>query len=391
MRASGGPAGCSRSNISCTRLCVPWDNPHLVARHRMLIAVFSRMASTRQVLLPDGSLLSVNLGASLASRGLLSVSKAQKPDGTVVLSQASWKKKLRAPAGKTTWSVTIPRGVSLFPPTDPLRDVHFGSCAVVGNSGSVLSPARPCGSEIDAHDAVWRINGAPVRGYEQFVGSRETVRVLNAAHPSYLHQLPRVMPPHWGKPPANGTPVLVVADATSAEAGEQFVRARQRFATASPASARPLARLVLKDHAVLHYYLALHAGRRRAHRGVWRADYPSTGLLAVMLATLSCRSVKLYGFSLHAGRDLERYAPGACEHVYHYWEQLGWRNLLAAHNLSVEAEIVRGLERAGAIRCDPRQGIGAGRGRAERKRRRTGPPAADGGGKVRGRAPADRK
>jgi hypothetical protein len=347
------------------------------------------MASTRQIMLPDGSLLHVNLGASLASRGLLSVSRAVNPDGTIVLSQASWRKKLRAPTGKPTWSMTVPLGVSLFPPTDPLRDLRFDSCAVVGNSGGILS--RPCGSEIDAHDAVWRINGAPVRGYELFVGSKETVRVLNAAHPTYLHQLPRRMPPHWGKPPTDGTPVLIVADATSAEAADHFIRARQRYAaaaSASPSAQQPLARLVLKDHSVLHYYLALHADRRRAHRGQWRADYPSTGLLAVLLATLSCKSVEMYGFSLHAGRDLNRYAAGACEHVYHYWEQLGWRNLLAAHNLTVEAEIVRGLEQVGAIRCDPRRGASAGRGRTKRKRRRANPSEAGGSASVRGKTPA---
>ncbi len=32
------------------------------------------------------------------------------------------------------------------------------------------------GVAIDAHDAVWRINAAPVRGYEAYVGSKETVR-----------------------------------------------------------------------------------------------------------------------------------------------------------------------------------------------------------------------
>jgi hypothetical protein len=262
---------------------------------------------------------------------------------------------------------------------------------VVGNSGGILSPAQPCGGEIDAHDAVWRINGAPVRGYERYVGSKETVRVLNAAHPSYLHRLPRLMPPHWGKPPVNGTPVLVLADASSAQAGELFVSAQQRFAAAASAVAavRPLARLVLKDHSVLHYYLALHADRRRRRVG-WRADYPSTGLLAILLATLSCESVQLFGFSLHAGRNLDKYEPGACEHVYHYWEQLGWRNLLAAHNLSVEAEIVRGLERAGAIKCDPEAEGGTGLGSAGRRRRRAGPFAVKAGGKARGRVPAGR-
>lgn len=57
------------------------------------------------------------------------------------------------------------------------NDKIFDKCAVVGNSGSLLEAER--GSEIDAHDVVIRFNAGITEGYEQFVGSKTTFRLLN--------------------------------------------------------------------------------------------------------------------------------------------------------------------------------------------------------------------
>jgi len=51
-------------------------------------------------------------------------------------------------------------------------------CALVGNSGSLLS--ADFGKEINEHDIVIRFNQAPTKGFEKFVGNRTTFRVLNA-------------------------------------------------------------------------------------------------------------------------------------------------------------------------------------------------------------------
>ena len=47
---------------------------------------------------------------------------------------------------------------------------EFKTCAVVGNSGVTL--LKEYGEEIDNHDAVVRINMAPIRGFEKYVGKR---------------------------------------------------------------------------------------------------------------------------------------------------------------------------------------------------------------------------
>lgn len=68
-----------------------------------------------------------------------------------------------------------PSVVPMLPPKDV--DWSFESCAVVGNSGVMLGSAK--GEEIDAHSTVFRINYAPIRGYETDVGSKVTFDVCN--------------------------------------------------------------------------------------------------------------------------------------------------------------------------------------------------------------------
>ena len=54
----------------------------------------------------------------------------------------------------------------------------FGTCAVVGSSGSLLHDRF--GSQIDAHEVVLRFNNAPVSGFEGIVGARTSVRLINS-------------------------------------------------------------------------------------------------------------------------------------------------------------------------------------------------------------------
>jgi hypothetical protein len=55
----------------------------------------------------------------------------------------------------------------------------FNSCAVVGNSGSLL--LAEYGKEVDDHSVVFRVNQAPAGGrYARHVGTRTDFRLLNA-------------------------------------------------------------------------------------------------------------------------------------------------------------------------------------------------------------------
>ncbi|KAI8488570.1 beta-galactoside alpha-2,6-sialyltransferase [Branchiostoma belcheri] len=60
--------------------------------------------------------------------------------------------------------------------------VHFNSCAVVSSSHGLR--LHKYGKVIDSHDAVLRFNCAPTQGFEQFVGNRTDIRLINTQIPA---------------------------------------------------------------------------------------------------------------------------------------------------------------------------------------------------------------
>ncbi|KAF7243200.1 Beta-galactoside alpha-2,6-sialyltransferase 1 [Varanus komodoensis] len=55
---------------------------------------------------------------------------------------------------------------------------QLGQCAVVTSAGSMKS--SHLGAEIDGHDGVLRFNGAPTSGFEDDVGKKTTIRLVNS-------------------------------------------------------------------------------------------------------------------------------------------------------------------------------------------------------------------
>lgn len=63
-----------------------------------------------------------------------------------------------------------------------------------GAAPAELRTARPqakFGSDIDEHDAVFRLNNAPTVGFEKYVGSKTTFNLLNR----WVHAPPAPLPP----------------------------------------------------------------------------------------------------------------------------------------------------------------------------------------------------
>lgn len=67
-----------------------------------------------------------------------------------------------------------------LPPDAPAiaKRYKWRKCAVVGNSGTLLDSSY--GGIIDNHDIIFRMNQAPVKGYELYVGRKSTFRILNS-------------------------------------------------------------------------------------------------------------------------------------------------------------------------------------------------------------------
>jgi len=71
----------------------------------------------------------------------------------------------------------LPRGSLPATSSDAFKDIKFGKCAVVGNSG-ILTLSN-YGKDIDNYDTVVRMNQAPTSGYESKVGRKTSIRLLN--------------------------------------------------------------------------------------------------------------------------------------------------------------------------------------------------------------------
>ena len=88
-------------------------------------------------------------------------------------------KELHGPGLRTLGKVTESL-VSALPEKDVFQNTHFNSCAIVGSAGLLLT--QNFGDAIDAHDAIFRFNIAPVKGFERHVGSRTSIRLVNRHH-----------------------------------------------------------------------------------------------------------------------------------------------------------------------------------------------------------------
>ncbi|RXN34617.1 CMP-N-acetylneuraminate-beta-galactosamide-alpha-2,3-sialyltransferase 1-like protein [Labeo rohita] len=88
---------------------------------------------------------------------------------------------------KANYSEVIKDLFSVIPGEERYRDTgpsRCRTCAVVGNSGNLLGSYY--GPVIDNHDFVFRMNKAPVQGYEKDVGSRTTHRIMYPESATHL-------------------------------------------------------------------------------------------------------------------------------------------------------------------------------------------------------------
>lgn len=163
------------------------------------------------------------------------------------------------------------------------EDLHGKKCAVVSSSGAHLE--HHYGEDIDSADAVFRMNDADVKGYEKYVGSRETVRFTN----QFVRDKgnPFVSHPKVGvdiNPNVTYVMLSNLDDKTMLSMTEKYPEVK--------AYAYPW-RLYTSVNEVMSFLY----GDRWLKSGQGHAQIPSTGSVGVFLALSFCGSVELFEFA----------------------------------------------------------------------------------------------
>ncbi|XP_065544382.1 alpha-2,8-sialyltransferase 8B [Lathamus discolor] len=224
----------------------------------------------------------------------------------------------------------------LLPRTSPLKGKQFPTCAIVGNSGVLLSSR--CGPEIDAHSFVIRCNLAPVQEYSQDVGMKTDLVTMN---PSVIQRaFEDLVNETWREKllqrlhSLNGS--ILWIPAFMAKGGKERVEWVNELILKHHINVRtayPSLRLL---HAVRGYWLTNKVHIKR----------PTTGLLMYTLATRFCNQIYLYGFwpfPLDQNQNPVK---------YHYYDSLkyGYTSQASPHTMPLEFKALKTLHQQGALK-----------------------------------------
>lgn len=217
-----------------------------------------------------------------------------------------------------------------------IESLDCRTCVVIGNSFSIKNSSL--GEIINKYDVVIRLNNAPVRGFEEDVGNKTTLRLFypeSASPIPEIHNNPdtllvlvpfkdhdlrwlkmilynekRVLKGFWKLPPQiwlGGTSQIRVLD-------PYFLRL----------TASNLLKIPLKPN--------------RQQKPV----HPTTGILAVFVALNYCDVVHLAGFGYPEARNQQ--------HPIHYYGQDTLKSMKNSnHDLDQEAQVLKRLEEQGLI------------------------------------------
>ena len=171
---------------------------------------------------------------------------------------------------------------------------EYGTCAVVGASGQLRNDQM--GAVIDAHEAVIRVNSAPVSGYEEMVGSKTTWRVLSMDEYSSFKQYPkRWLKRHSNMSGAVSASKLAITCHWPFDGRCKPTRMRQVFHD-TPSTYWIDPRMIVDFE-------------KRHFSGI-RQKTMNAGMVALLVANRMCKTFNVYGFS-----------DGSCfDQCYHYYE-----------------------------------------------------------------------
>ncbi|CAG00953.1 unnamed protein product, partial [Tetraodon nigroviridis] len=209
------------------------------------------------------------------------------------------------------------------------------TCVVIGNS--FTNKNSSLGSLINKYDVVMRLNNAPVRGYEDDVGNKTTMRFFypeSASHDPKLHNEPdtlMVLVPfkqqdlRWLKE--------ILYNEKRGRKG--FWRPPPQFWLGDVSKIRVLDPHFIRQTAekLLHIPLPSRSQKRPVN--------PTTGILAVFVALNYCDVVHIVGFGYPNSSQRQPI------HYYGYDTMTSMKN--SDHDLNHEAKALKRLQDSGAI------------------------------------------
>uniref|UniRef100_A0A8C6KZ12 alpha-N-acetylgalactosaminide alpha-2,6-sialyltransferase n=1 Tax=Nothobranchius furzeri TaxID=105023 RepID=A0A8C6KZ12_NOTFU len=179
--------------------------------------------------------------------------------------------------------------VKLIPkPTEPLLLPKPGGdgcvrCAVVG-TGGILNGSK-MGAEIDAHDYVFRMNAAVIKGFEEDVGNRTSVYV----HTAHSITASLAFYQKYGYREAPHDEVLRLKQ-------QQIFLYVSHIILKTHLSFFILTRFYVLHQDFMRYVRNRYLRSNSLNQKYWAIVRPTNGAFALFLALHACDTVKAYGF-----------------------------------------------------------------------------------------------
>ncbi|KAM4526756.1 alpha-N-acetylgalactosaminide alpha-2,6-sialyltransferase 1-like [Fundulus diaphanus] len=170
-------------------------------------------------------------------------------------------------------------------------------CAVVG-TGGILNGSK-MGAEIDAHDYIFRMNGAVIKGYEEDVGKRTSVYV----HTSHSITASLYIFKKYGyksAPHDEGIKYVMIPEGLRDYRWLKGLIGREKLSKKDPRTYYS-GRYNESNFYVLHQDFLRYVRNRflksnNLNRGYWSIVRPTNGAFAIFTALHACDTVSVYGF-----------------------------------------------------------------------------------------------
>ncbi|XP_059128158.1 alpha-N-acetylgalactosaminide alpha-2,6-sialyltransferase 2 isoform X1 [Peromyscus eremicus] len=236
-----------------------------------------------------------------------------------------------------------PKSAELFGASKPLSCIR---CAVVGNGG-ILNGSRQ-GQKIDAHDYVFRLNGAVIKDFEHDVGTKTsfygfTVNTMKNSLISYSNlgftSVPQGQDLHYIFIPSSIRDYLMLRSAILGvpvlEGPDKGDRPHTYFGPETSAS-----KFKLLHPDFIRYLTERFLKSKLLNTHFADIYMPTTGALMLLTALHTCDQVSAYGFITS---NYQKYSD-------HYFERERKPVIFYAnHDLSLEASLWKSLHNAGIL------------------------------------------